>query len=97
MLVLLHDAYGGHGGIAKFNRDLLSALAELPDCAGVVAVPIFKRLGLGSVLGYLAAGVVIINRSEGAQTGNLTSFLFGSIATTTRGELVVFGVLSSRR
>src|SRR5688500_5032553 len=27
--------------------------------AAVVAVPIFKRLGLGSVLGYLAAGGVI--------------------------------------
>ncbi len=27
--------------------------------AAVVAVPVFKRLGLGSVLGYLAAGVVI--------------------------------------
>ena len=27
--------------------------------AGVVAVPLFKRLGLGSVLGYLAAGVAI--------------------------------------
>jgi glutathione-regulated potassium-efflux system protein KefB len=27
--------------------------------AGVVSVPIFKRLGLGSVLGYLAAGVAI--------------------------------------
>lgn len=27
--------------------------------AGVVAVPIFKRLGLGSILGYLAAGLTI--------------------------------------
>ncbi|HEU4988042.1 MAG TPA: cation:proton antiporter, partial [Rhizobiaceae bacterium] len=27
--------------------------------AGVVAVPIFKRLGLGSVLGYLTAGLII--------------------------------------
>ncbi|MDX6804996.1 monovalent cation:proton antiporter-2 (CPA2) family protein [Terrihabitans rhizophilus] len=27
--------------------------------AGVIAVPLFRRLGLGSVLGYLAAGVVI--------------------------------------
>jgi Kef-type K+ transport system membrane component KefB len=27
--------------------------------AGVIAVPIFKRVGLGSVLGYLIAGVVI--------------------------------------
>ena len=27
--------------------------------AGVIAVPIFKRLGLGSVLGYLAAGLAV--------------------------------------
>src|SRR3954451_22256108 len=27
--------------------------------AGVIAVPIFKRIGLGSVLGYLVAGMVI--------------------------------------
>ncbi len=27
--------------------------------AGVVAVPIFRKLGLGSVLGYLAAGLAI--------------------------------------
>ena len=27
--------------------------------AGVVAVPIFRRMGLGSILGYLAAGLVI--------------------------------------
>ena len=27
--------------------------------AGVIAVPLFRRLGLGSVLGYLIAGVVI--------------------------------------
>jgi CPA2 family monovalent cation:H+ antiporter-2 len=28
-------------------------------CAAVIAVPIAKRLGLGSVLGYLIAGVFI--------------------------------------
>ena len=27
--------------------------------AAVVAVPLFKRIGLGSVLGYLAAGLAI--------------------------------------
>ncbi|WP_273382848.1 cation:proton antiporter, partial [Actinobacillus porcinus] len=27
--------------------------------AAVIAVPLFKRLGLGSILGYLAAGLVI--------------------------------------
>ncbi|MCP4381138.1 MAG: potassium transporter [Hyphomicrobiales bacterium] len=37
--------------------DLLPAVTLL--AAGVVAVPIFKRLGLGSVIGYLAAGIVI--------------------------------------
>ncbi len=36
---------------------LLSAFIYL--CAAVVAVPMAKRLGLGSVLGYLVAGVVI--------------------------------------
>jgi Kef-type K+ transport system membrane component KefB len=36
---------------------LIQALIYLG--AGVIAVPIFKRLGLGSVLGYLAAGMVL--------------------------------------
>ena len=37
--------------------DLLQVVALLG--AGVIAVPLFRRLGLGSVLGYLAAGLVI--------------------------------------
>src|SRR6187431_3132899 len=37
--------------------DLLHVVALLG--AMVVAVPLFRRLGLGSVLGYLAAGLVI--------------------------------------
>ncbi|MGR7997388.1 monovalent cation:proton antiporter-2 (CPA2) family protein [Xanthobacter sp. ZOL 2024] len=41
-----------HGGF-----DLVPAVVLLG--AAVVAVPLFKRLGLGSVLGYLAAGLVI--------------------------------------
>jgi glutathione-regulated potassium-efflux system protein KefB len=39
------------------STELISALSLLG--AAVVAVPLFKRLGLGSVLGYLAAGVAI--------------------------------------
>ncbi|PZO80485.1 MAG: potassium transporter [Mesorhizobium amorphae] len=42
---------------AAGNSDLVQVVALLT--AGVVAVPIFKRLGLGSVLGYLTAGLVI--------------------------------------
>ena len=39
ILVLLHDAFGGRGGIAKFNRDLLTALASHPHVTEVVALP----------------------------------------------------------
>lgn len=39
------------------SSDLIQVVALL--AAGVIAVPIFRRLGLGSILGYLAAGVVI--------------------------------------
>jgi glutathione-regulated potassium-efflux system protein KefB len=39
------------------GSELIKVVALL--AAGVVAVPLFKRLGLGSVLGYLAAGLVI--------------------------------------
>ncbi|HVL21480.1 MAG TPA: monovalent cation:proton antiporter-2 (CPA2) family protein [Amaricoccus sp.] len=42
---------------AAHGPDLVSIVALL--AAGVIGVPLFRRLGLGSVLGYLAAGVVI--------------------------------------
>ena len=42
---------------AEHSVDLVPAVALLG--AAVIAVPLFKRLGLGSVLGYLAAGLVI--------------------------------------
>jgi glycosyltransferase involved in cell wall biosynthesis len=38
-LVLVSDAYGGHGGIAKFNRDLIASIATMPECAEVVCLP----------------------------------------------------------
>jgi asparagine synthase (glutamine-hydrolysing) len=39
VLALVSDAYGGHGGIAKFNRELLGSIAAMPDCAEVVCLP----------------------------------------------------------
>jgi len=39
VLALVPDAFGGHGGIAKFNRDLLSALCTYPTCSELVAIP----------------------------------------------------------
>lgn len=42
---------------AQHGTPLLSVLILL--AAAVIAVPLFRRIGLGSVLGYLAAGLVI--------------------------------------
>ncbi|HEX8155439.1 MAG TPA: glycosyltransferase family 4 protein [Thermoanaerobaculia bacterium] len=33
------DSFGGYGGIALYNRDLVTALTTLPDCEEVVVVP----------------------------------------------------------
>ena len=38
-LVLVTDAFGGVGGIAKFNCDFIEAMAAMPECAEVVVVP----------------------------------------------------------
>lgn len=38
ILALLTDAFGRHGGIAKFNRDLLRALCAFPGCEEVVGL-----------------------------------------------------------
>lgn len=39
ILTLLPDAYGGRGGIAKFNRDLLWSMCSAPEVDQVIAVP----------------------------------------------------------
>jgi phosphatidylinositol alpha-1,6-mannosyltransferase len=60
VLTLLTEAFGGYGGIAQYNRDLLTALCAHPECSGVVAVP---RLIPGAAepipekLDYLTAGI----------------------------------------
>lgn len=39
LLAILSDAYGGRGGIARFNRDLLEALCTYPAMEEMVAYP----------------------------------------------------------
>jgi glutathione-regulated potassium-efflux system protein KefB len=51
------EAVGHAAEAASHGIDLLPVVALL--AAGVIAVPLFKRLGLGSVLGYLAAGLLL--------------------------------------
>ncbi|OXM13117.1 glycosyltransferase [Paenibacillus herberti] len=59
-LVLLTDAYGGHGGIAKFNRDLLGALCSSPGLERAVAIPRIMPHPPGELpekLDYVTAGL----------------------------------------
>lgn len=39
VFALITDAYGGFGGIAVFNRDVLDAICHQPEITSVVAVP----------------------------------------------------------
>jgi asparagine synthase (glutamine-hydrolysing) len=69
ILVLLSDGFGGQGGIAQFNQDLLAAFCAHPEVSEVVALPRVMpgppgpfpaRLrwvtrGLGGKAAYLAA------------------------------------------
>ena len=39
VLALVTDAYGGYGGIAQYNRDFLSALADMDEIQSVHVLP----------------------------------------------------------
>ena len=57
VLLLTTDAYGGHGGIALYNRDLADALAAMPNVAEVVVIPRtlpFAADGVPDKVRYLA-------------------------------------------
>lgn len=88
-------------GVLTDSAPIFTAL--LAAVAAGVAIELIRARGRTSgdvalalmFYGGIAAGVVIINRVEGAQTGNLTGYLFGAITTTSRQDIVVFGVLSA--
>jgi phosphatidyl-myo-inositol dimannoside synthase len=47
VLALLTEAFGGYGGIAQYNRDLLLALSQSSHVHEVLALPRFGRAALG--------------------------------------------------
>lgn len=56
-LVLLTDAFGGHGGIALYNRDFITSLCAMEEVKEVVALPRLitgPRQPLPAKLSYLA-------------------------------------------
>ena len=87
-LVLVSDAFGGHGGIAKFNRDLLKALCSYPACGEAMAVPrlmqgspgpLPERLtwvttGLGGKLRYATAVLRSLRQPAGPGTAAAPSY-----------------------
>ena len=48
-LMLVTDAYGGAGGIAKFNRDVVESIAAMPECAEIVVIPRLVFTPIGAV------------------------------------------------
>ncbi|GAK41115.1 hypothetical protein TCA2_3606 [Paenibacillus sp. TCA20] len=49
VLALLSDAFGGHGGISKFNRDLLNALCSFSETTEVIALPRVMPFSRGEI------------------------------------------------
>jgi glycosyltransferase involved in cell wall biosynthesis len=49
VLYLLTDGFGGQGGIAQFNRDLLTAICSHPGVSEVVAFPRYASKRIGEV------------------------------------------------
>jgi len=47
-LVLTTDAFGGHGGLAKYNRDFITALCCHPAMSEVVAIPRVATYAIGA-------------------------------------------------
>jgi phosphatidyl-myo-inositol dimannoside synthase len=49
IVALVTDAYGGFGGIAQYNRDFLSAMADSPRVGRVVVIPRMMPESIGTV------------------------------------------------
>ncbi|MCX6895497.1 MAG: glycosyltransferase family 4 protein [Verrucomicrobia bacterium] len=86
ILSLVTDAFGGHGGIAKFNRDLLTALCAAPDVQGVTALP---RL-LPSPVGELPAKLDFDTRGVGGKLRYALAVLKAAIRNR-KSEIILCG------
>ncbi|MGE9807077.1 metal ABC transporter permease [Janibacter sp. G1551] len=96
-----HVALAGVGvGIFTGTEPVLTALVAAVLAA--VAIELIRTLGRTSgdlalavmFYGGIAAGVVIIAKSPTGTPANLNAYLFGSINTVSRNDLVTFAVLA---
>jgi len=77
VLCLITDAFGGHGGISKFNCDVLTSICLHPDLTEVVAIPRimlneagplphklnYVTTGLGSKIKYIVTVMKAIKKN----------------------------------
>jgi len=84
VLLITTDAFGGHGGIAQYNRDLVNALAVDPDITEIVAIPRNVQFALGNLPAKLQF------RSEAAG-GKMRFILSALLAARGRFDLLVCG------
>ncbi|AKT51134.1 metal ABC transporter permease [Arsenicicoccus sp. oral taxon 190] len=87
-------------GLITGQQPVWTALVAAIVCA--VAIEVIQRFGRASgdialalmFYGGIALGVVLMSRATAQGGPGLTSYLFGSITTTSREDLAVFGVLA---
>lgn len=104
-LALIGDGIG-HVALTGVAAGLLTAqspvlTAMLAAAAGAIVIELVRERGRTSgdvalaVLFYggIAGGVFLVNLSSGNSNANLIAYLFGSPLTTSRGDLVVMGIL----
>ena len=84
VLLLTTDAYGGHGGIALYNRDLADAVASLPEVEKLVVVPRTMPFAPGPI----PDKVKFVSRAAG---GKLRYVLAASAAALEGFDLVICG------
>ena len=78
-------------------------MAVLVAAAGAVVIELVRERGKTSgdvalamlFYGGISGGVVLVNLSSSQSSRSLVSYLFGSLLTTTRQDLVVMGVLGA--
>src|SRR5262249_23737909 len=84
-LALVTDAFGVHGGIAKFNRDFLGSLAAMPECAEVVCLP----RNIGHRFHDVAHGVRVVTASGHGKATDLLAALAQATADGPYDVLVI--------
>src|SRR5262245_36478067 len=105
-LALIGDGLG-HVALTGVAVGVLTSTAPVATalvCAtiGAVIIEVIRAKGRTSgdvalaVLFYggIAGGVVLISQAPGGTPGNLNTYLFGAITTTTRGDVIAFAVLA---